>query len=362
MNQYFNYKIAQQSAKIMAILLGCAHIWFAYFFFALGIEIMFYANILSVIYYFMGIFMLTDTNSMGFFVIFSMVELYLHLSVATVFVGLECGFQYVLILMPVMLYYIEYFWLEMTNHRSPVLIFSIISFFTFVALEIFVDKYGHIAEIPEWIEVPSTTSLLAFAFAFEAFFLHNFTKNTYMRERKLEEKALLDGLTGLYNRFDIWDELDGRLLRGELNRAWVAIVDLDDFKQVNNVYGRSSGDYVLLQVADVIRKQNPNFLCARWGGDSFLVLGRYNVLENEAYEAMVKLREEIAQIKYEMITEPLVMDVTIGIAFYKEKMTVKELISEADRRLNAGKYTGKNRIILRQKPRRKIGSVQVRIY
>ncbi len=345
MNQYFNYRVAQQSAKIMAILLGAAHAWFVFYFYQLNIEVMFYANMASVIFYAIGIFLLQDIKKIGIFVIIAMTELYLHLSVATIFVGLNCGFQYVLILMPVMLYYIEYFWLEMTSHRSPVLGLSIISFVTFVALEIGVDKFGHLVEVPEWIEVPSTASLLAFAFAFEAFFLHTFTRNTYQRELKLQEKALLDGLTGLYTRFDIWDELDGRLQRGLMKNAWVAIIDLDDFKQINNVYGRSTGDYVLLQVADVIRKQNADFLCARWGGDSFLVCGSYKASEDEAFEAMEKIRDEISLINYEMISEPLVMDVTIGVAFHREGATVKEMFSEAERRLSAGKYTGKNRTL-----------------
>ncbi len=345
MNQYFNFKIAKQSAKVLDIIFFLTHIWFMYYFYTLEIDFMFAFNVVSVLYYGIGFFAIGEGKLLGPFVIIAMLEIYAHLTLATIFVGLDCGFQWVLLFLPIMFYYIEYFWLEISGKRTPVALYSFVTFITFVSLEIGVGIYGPLCEVPDWLGVPSSTSIMVLVFTMEIFLLHTLTRNTYQRERKLQDKAMLDGLTGLYNRFDVWDELDGLLQRSGLQNRWAAIIDLDDFAALNNAYGRSAGDYVILQVAEVIRRQDPDNFCARWGGDAFLICGSYVESKQEAYDAVEKIREEIHQIKYEAISEPVVTNVTVGVSFYIEGQTVKDWLLDAERRLYTGKYTGRSRTV-----------------
>src|SRR5262249_53375600 len=98
--------------------------------------------------------------------------------------------------------------------------------------------------------------------------------NAHIRAR-LEHQAETDVLTGLYNHRAFHDRLRQELLRASAAHETVAVVmlDLDDFKKVNDVYGHGIGDQLLQQVADVLRSSvRATDVCGRYCGDEFAAI------------------------------------------------------------------------------------------
>lgn len=97
----------------------------------------------------------------------------------------------------------------------------------------------------------------------------------YLQEQRIVHMALHDALTGLPNRVLLEDRMQQALLESERDGAKSAVifVDLDNFKQVNDVYGHKAGDQLLVEVTKALtRNLRQCDTIARWGGDEFVVL------------------------------------------------------------------------------------------
>ena len=170
-----------------------------------------------------------------------------------------------------------------------------------------------------------------------------------LNKTKLEkymDEAHLDALTGLYNRryaAIIFEEI-----RNDIDQrdAWcVAMLDIDDFKQINDRHGHDFGDVVLQKLAETIkaslRKTDYVF---RWGGEEFLILLRAFDI-NDAYLTL----EKICAItrKNEMFDgeNKVCVSVTIGLSKCYEG-NIEKSISVSDQKLYKGKRAGKNIVVM----------------
>lgn len=163
----------------------------------------------------------------------------------------------------------------------------------------------------------------------------------------LEEELKLDPLTGLYNR-KAYDEYlprimeECRLTNTDLS---IAVLDIDDFKQINDVYGHTAGDRVLLRFAAVLRKIGNGKICVfRVGGEEFVLLFQgYSVREAAGVcEAVLATMKEA--------TLPELNGGTItfsgGVAGMRDEETDPiALFEAADAVLYSAKYSGKSRIM-----------------
>ena len=100
-----------------------------------------------------------------------------------------------------------------------------------------------------------------------------------------------------------------------------------------------------MRVSDVLRVQNLDMLCARWGGDKFLVCGFDCQDEQEVVDSLNKLRERLEKITFDMVEGEIRIQATIGISFHRENESVRQWISTVDKKLYAGKYNGKNCVV-----------------
>ncbi len=101
--------------------------------------------------------------------------------------------------------------------------------------------------------------------------------------RKLEELSIKDDLTGLYNRRKMDQELEKCLYIWErYNRPFsIIIIDIDDFKKINDTYGHLIGDMVLEKISKIIRENiRKSDIASRWGGEEFLILLPETNLQN----------------------------------------------------------------------------------
>lgn len=169
-------------------------------------------------------------------------------------------------------------------------------------------------------------------------------RNLFQLEDKYKKLYNHDALTGLYNRFGMNEILDEMFAHPEHCRLSVMIMDIDDFKMVNDRYGHNAGDEVLKYVARVLEESTcEHCSCARWGGEEFLVLME---CEHDPKEMAEKLRRnfESAVISYEEEQIRITMSIGLFIARDASKYTLHELVKYADQCLYRSKKEGKNRV------------------
>lgn len=169
------------------------------------------------------------------------------------------------------------------------------------------------------------------------------------RQRELEAarlKADTDPLTGLFNYGGISRRVDDLLLKKEKLSAML-VLDLDNFKQVNDSLGHQEGDHLLWKVAQALQLQNHGtYLCGRVGGDEFVVF-LYGIDDKkQAEETAYHICETVKSLTLPENLSGLV-SCSIGGAFAPEEGTdYRELFKSADRRTYQAKRLGKNRFLM----------------
>ncbi len=165
--------------------------------------------------------------------------------------------------------------------------------------------------------------------------------------RRLEQLATIDSLTGLYNRRHIFELAEHEFQRGRrYNRPLsVLMLDIDDFKLINDRYGHATGDQVLQAVAARCREHIRVIdLLGRYGGDEFLVL----VLENElpaARHVAERIRKSIAEAPVVTGQGPFSVTISVGAAALTgDCPSWAALLNDADAAMYAAKKAGKNRV------------------
>lgn len=174
-----------------------------------------------------------------------------------------------------------------------------------------------------------------------------------LQNAHLYELAMVDGLTGLFVRryFDARIEEEIERSRRYGTAFSVIMLDVDNFKQLNDTHGHLVGDRVLKAIANIVKDQMRGVdTAARYGGEEMAVIlprtemvGAYNLAE--------RIREAIAELRITTDDEePKVLGITasLGIAAFPESKakTGEDLVRKADRALYRAKKTGKNRVEL----------------
>jgi diguanylate cyclase (GGDEF)-like protein len=159
-------------------------------------------------------------------------------------------------------------------------------------------------------------------------------------EKALQEQAIRDSLTGLYNRRYFDQRTEEEIARAERERFSLAILmcDLDFFKVLNDTLGHQVGDRMLKAAAMSILDSTRGIdLIFRWGGDEIVVV-LSKVTREGVLTAANRIREGIVKIGQEA---DIPLDISIGISLYPEHgRTIDELISMADRSLYIAKKGG----------------------
>ncbi|MCJ7669472.1 MAG: diguanylate cyclase, partial [Dehalococcoidia bacterium] len=166
---------------------------------------------------------------------------------------------------------------------------------------------------------------------------------------RLEQKSRIDELTGLFNRRYFEERLKEELSRhsryGDVFS--ISMIDLDNFKAYNDVYGHPAGDILLGQIGRIIKNSVRNVDQAfRYGGDEFVVI-LPQTARDAAYVVAERVRRQIAE---EMEKRAIAVTCSIGLASYPaDGMLSGELVDVADTALYHAKRTGGNRIFLSSK-------------
>ncbi len=164
----------------------------------------------------------------------------------------------------------------------------------------------------------------------------------------LLELSNTDHLTGLFNRRYLMDALEKEIQRSTRKGGNLSmiILDIDNFKQVNDTYGHLQGDVVLKSVAVQLQKELRNYdIAARYGGEEFIaVLPDANL--KEALFVADRVRMSIQSTKFDGSLSELGLTVSLGVALFstEDANSVDSFIKRADDALYRAKANGKNRV------------------
>ncbi len=165
----------------------------------------------------------------------------------------------------------------------------------------------------------------------------------YVTRNQLERLSKIDGLTKAYNRNKLTEitNPDTKAINIELaEQAGILMLDLDNFKQVNDMYGHDSGDVTLIQFAKAIKSCiRSSDIVIRWGGEEFVV-----ILLGASKEVSVSIAEKIRLFVEKYETEITPITTSIGVAYY-EGGNIHDVIKKADIALYQAKNSGRNKVV-----------------
>ena len=162
-------------------------------------------------------------------------------------------------------------------------------------------------------------------------------------KKRIEELSVTDKLTGLYNRLKL-DEL--MLIKIEAFRRYnvdfsIILLDVDNFKSVNDTYGHDVGDYVLQTMAKTLRTHiRITDIIGRWGGEEFLIICNNTNLDNSKILAE-NIRKIVENIKFDKVGNKTI---SLGLSEFQKDDDVKSIFKRADDALYEAKTTGKNKV------------------
>lgn len=195
-----------------------------------------------------------------------------------------------------------------------------------------------------WSKLPLVTRLAMFISATSEE-LAQINSRLEVANRNLAAAAITDGLTGLYNRAEIQRRIVQRLESIREEKFSLIMLDIDNFKLVNDTYGHQEGDTVIIKLADILKNNeafySQEFFAGRWGGEEFMLLvsGETDLAEHIA---------ECIRKGFENTVFPSAKSQTVSLGVTQARMedTPDTLCTRVDTALYEAKKTGKNRVVV----------------
>lgn len=195
-------------------------------------------------------------------------------------------------------------------------------------------------------EVSMITRLATFIDAY-TYELKEAYDKLYEANKKLETLAITDRLTGLFNRGEIQDRISEAVRKynnGSDKPVSLIMIDVDNFKHVNDAYGHMAGDVVLKELSAQIKhrqhKDCPQGASGRWGGEEFMIL-LPNTTKVQAADIAEHLRKTFADTAFNLSGK---QTISLGVTTVKRGETSDALCNRVDSALYDAKAQGKNRV------------------
>lgn len=199
-------------------------------------------------------------------------------------------------------------------------------------------------------------------------YTRQFVKNTRVLEEGIQEtttqieilqeeltlarqEASIDALTGLHNRRDLDKTLQASLDKASQDKKPVCLlmIDIDHFKSINDTHGHLIGDKVLVSVAKLLSTQlRGGDYIARFGGEEFIVVLQDTSITG-AFSVAEKIRTSVERLRLKQVKTGKSLDpinVSIGVACFRDGETMMDLIGRCDKALYRAKQSGRNRSLI----------------
>ncbi len=165
--------------------------------------------------------------------------------------------------------------------------------------------------------------------------------------QEVTNHANRDYLTGLYNRRYFYDAMSSYMetLEHSHEHFALAMIDIDNFKNINDTYGHDAGDRVIVTLSEILRTSTSHRdIVARFGGEEFCIVLK-NINRYSAPEILERIKNEVAAFEFEIAKKTkLHVTISVGATIYEDG-TLEESIASADLMLYQAKSQGKNQVV-----------------
>lgn len=172
---------------------------------------------------------------------------------------------------------------------------------------------------------------------------------------QLDRLAGTDELTGLLNRRRFFSQAETVIEQQKSHTQTLvfAVVDLDYFKKINDTYGHSGGDKVLVDFAELaMQHMDENDVIGRYGGEEFVILFPYALEKQEAvaqaHQKLETLRLAFESHVFPSLNQDLRMTFSVGLTTYQASESLEVTFKRADEALYRAKHSGRNQICMWQ--------------
>ena len=353
MEEFDKIKDFSKIATLLNWAMFFVHTSLLLFFYFCQVTFMFYFNIGSVSLYLVNFYVIKK-KYFRVFLILTVLEFLLHLIAATICCGWDSGFALYNFAMIGVIHYTKYIYSDIKGMNVFVQLVTFGAAFIFLFLSVFSYYFT------PFYDVSYTFRYLYFAngmlsLALIILSLMNFSRGALSSERSLHELADYDELTLLFNRHKMNEILNGmceeKKASQSKNSCYISILDIDDFKQINDTYGHNAGDYVLKTIArlmkEVTKQTRLSHVC-RWGGEEFLIVQSCSEDEYEGLcgkSLVLKVLEKVRNYDFDYDSHHIPVTMTAGIATPASGDSVLSVIQKADESLYWGKQHGKNQLV-----------------
>lgn len=164
--------------------------------------------------------------------------------------------------------------------------------------------------------------------------------------REMSDKAREDQLTGILNRYGLEKAYERTVLQTEQRNAplCICLIDIDDFKRINDTYGHQTGDEAIIFLVRVIQETvRPTDIIARYGGEEFLLL-LPDAGMNEAVNVATRIQHSLSKRFFMDGAARMQITFSAGVTVRRTGEAMNDIVTRADKALYGAKHAGKNRI------------------
>ncbi len=199
----------------------------------------------------------------------------------------------------------------------------------------------HVALIKESIIADQKNKILIFGALFIIILILGI--NGIRQNLLLKNLSQIDTLSGLYNRRFMNKRLEEEIIKYKRYKTpfSILLIDVDFFKKINDTFGHDKGDSIIKQISALL-KQNirDSDICARWGGEEFLILAPNSDLDGALILAN-NLKELVEKNNFEIKEN---ITISVGVSTFNDNASQEKLLKSADIALYKAKENGRNRI------------------
>ena len=305
-----------------------------------------YFSIPTALVYILGYILISREKLFGY-VVMVYVWLTIYMSICTVCLGYDYGFHlYGMSMIPI-IFYTEYMAYKLNKNTIRGIRLSIFIVGCYLVSTLSPSIFGPIYAPNKAIARAFWVVNSIIVFSFLIFYTRVLIKATINSEETLKDMALKDNLTKLYNRHYMMTKLEE--VEDGLQNIYVSMVDIDKFKNINDVYGHNAGDMVLKKIAGIMENVCDKSIISRWGGEEFLILTGADesverLTDKKMLEYMEKLRKAVEATDFKYEDQHIKVTVTIGVAVKQRGEKIEKWVDDADDKLYIGKNSGRNRV------------------
>lgn len=352
-------RVIENKLKYQSLCCGCSliHFIFAILMFVGEVNYLSIINMVATLIYIFLAFVLAPREMYKTLFLVALIEVEVNAALSSFMLGEGYEFMiYTLSLIPGA-FYLAHTWPEESNSKygiSPIpsiatlvvgIMYIVVEFLYTIFDPVFDgEKILRLKPVFHYFNILIAVFLiLAFSilFALEVRYIQKLLNDENSR---LGEIASRDPLTKAYNRRSMYEIINHEVENNEQLKLGLIILDIDDFKKVNDTYGHVVGDQVLTRVANVMQEnlRECDYFC-RWGGEEFLIAVHGN---KEDYMTVAeRIRKNISVQVFDTDKIKFSVTATMGISEYQTGVKLRTIIDMADQKLYYGKKHGKNQVV-----------------